>query len=169
MKVELNKFQLAYYIQGCVCSAHGRDEIWHRVIQEFIPKLDNREVDFLWWVSFRDFWHNYLTSCTGQPDWAAESYLQGLAALNRNNRYMVSASKDIDERAYLCYKFQGKYHVVGDNYNRYVAEEYITHVELIKLDETEPDMEDRFIKDWQDLSLYDKTLEELLNTRKGFY
>ena len=82
---------------------------------------------------------------------------------------MVSASKDIDERAYLCYKFQGKYHVVGDNYNRYVAEEYITHVELIKLDETEPDMEDRFIKDWQDLSLYDKTLEELLNTRKGFY
>lgn len=169
MKLSLNKFQLVYYIQGSVRSAHGKDEIWHRVIKEFIPKLTNDEIDFLWWVCFRDFWHDYLTSCTGQPDWAAISYLQGLAALNRNNRYMVSASKDIDEKTCLCYKFQGKYHVVGDNYNRCVAEEYITHVELIKLHEGEPNMQDRFVKDWQDLALYEKTPEELLNTRKGLY
>lgn len=168
MEIKLNQFQLVYYIQGSVCSAHGRDEIWHRVIGEFIPKLTNDEIDFLWWVCFRDFWHNYLTSCTGHPDWAAISYLQGLAALNRNNRYKVSASDGDQKIICSCYKFQGKYHVVGDAYNKYVAEEHLANVERIELNETEPRMEDRFVKDWQDLALYEKTPEELLNTRKGF-
>ncbi|EJW96978.1 hypothetical protein EVA_14913, partial [gut metagenome] len=87
MLVKLDRFQLTCYIKGSVCSAHGKQEIWYRVIDEFIHKFRDDELDFLWWICYRDFWEYYFYN--GKCDWATKAYLQALAALNRNNRFIV--------------------------------------------------------------------------------
>lgn len=56
MKIDLDKFELLYYLEGCARGSHLRQGVWRRFIDEFYDKLTVEERLFLFHYSVRDLW-----------------------------------------------------------------------------------------------------------------
>lgn len=56
MLVNLDKFELLNYINGCAIGSHLRQGIWQRCVDEFYDKLNDKERAFIYEISLRDFW-----------------------------------------------------------------------------------------------------------------
>lgn len=169
MKVELDKFELVYFLEGCASGSHLRQGVWRRVVEDFVPKMSVEQMNFTWWVCFRDMWDNYFTSFTGDAaNCGAEDFLHALSVLNINNRYMVDTDYEGKRESYFCYRFRGEYYPMENGrFNRHIAKEHITNVERMYINSE--DMEDRMLNAWRDVSIYDKEVIELVNTRTRDY
>lgn len=106
----LDKFELVCLLEGCARGSHLRQHIWRRMVEEWIPLMDDKDLDFTWWVCFRDLWGIFFKD-NNAITYGAEQFLQMLASLNRNNYFKIT-SKDTN-KTYNCYKFQGRYYLLG--------------------------------------------------------
>ena len=53
MKIDLDKFQILYYLEGCAHGSHLRQGCWHQMI-DLYPQFTQKERDFLYTYAKRD-------------------------------------------------------------------------------------------------------------------
>lgn len=139
MLVNLDKFELLYFINGCAIGSHLRQGIWKRCVDEFYGKLNDKERAFIYQFSLRDFWEimamaKYPNVNKEYPRFGFDDYKKFLACYNPNNRYNVKfegvpeGKKKVKKEEANAYLYDGKYWI---DFQRYIPNEYITSAELI--------------------------------------
>lgn len=133
MKIDIDKFDLLNWLEGCSIGSHLRQGIWRRCIDEFYSKLTAQERLWLYTYAKRDITDRYKdkSSC------GREDFFKFLACYNPANRYTVIAEGIIDgkkqKQRVKAFRFQGDFWV---SYQRYIAPEY---VKLVKKDTVKVD------------------------------
>lgn len=138
MLVNLDKFELLNYINGCAIGSHLRQGIWKRCVDEFYGKLIDKERAFIYEYSLRDFWE--IMARAKYPDvnkehtkFGFEDYKKFLACYNPDNRYHVkyegvTADKRRIKDEADVYLYEERYWI---DFQRFVPNEYITSTEKI--------------------------------------
>lgn len=121
MLVNLDKFELLNYINGCAIGSHLRQGIWQRCVDEFYDKLNDKERAFIYEFSLRDFWEimaraKFPNVNEEYANCAFEDYRKFLACFKPGNRYDVvlkgitKGRKPMTEKV-EAYLFNGGYWV----------------------------------------------------------
>ena len=121
MLVNLNKFELLNYINGCAIGSHLRQGIWQRCVDEFYDKLNDNERAFIYEFSLRDFWEimaraKFPNVNKEYANCGFEDYRKFLACFKPGNRYDVilkgnmKGGKPMTEKV-EAYLFNGGYWV----------------------------------------------------------
>ena len=173
LNVALDKFELIYLLEGCAGKSHLRQHIWGRLINEWIPQMDDKQLDFTWWVLFRDVWGKYFNQPNASyPSTGAGDFLQAMAALNRNNRYTVEVS--INNRhgekniKLQCYRYQTEFYTIGETFKGSCLTQLIRPEELVDYQKNcvlNPDeaMFGNLYRYWKNTVIYYADPDTLLN------
>lgn len=127
MKLDLDKFELLYYLEGCARGSHLRQGVWSRCIDEFYDKLNDKERNFVFHYSVRDLWPIFNEAYpNGSYHIGREDFNMFIARFNPYNKYhLVCSNGDAIEEA-DCFWYDGRFHI---NYSRIAADEYIKSIE----------------------------------------
>ena len=113
MKIDLDKFQILYYLEGCARGSHLRQDCWHQMI-DLYPQFTQKERDFLYTYAKRDIAPIFArVSPDGYRPCGAEDFDQFLACFDRNNRYMVTAQDGERVETRETYLYDGHYWTSG--------------------------------------------------------
>lgn len=135
MKIDLDKFELLYYLEGCARGSHLRQGVWRRFIDEFYDKLTTQERLFLFHYSMRDLWQIFNDPyCSDSSRYGKDDFNMFISKFNPYNKYSVTASNDEMADVCECFWFNGKFHT---GYNRFISGEYIKNVEWLGKEESE--------------------------------
>lgn len=132
MKIELDIFELFYFIEGCAHGSHLRQGIWRRCVNEFYGNLFRHERDQLFDWFTRLLWKDMCgdTYPNVNKEWkytpcGSEDFQRAVACFDKNNRYIVTVKKGRQKETREAYLFQGKYWV---DFSCFATEEYIINV-----------------------------------------
>lgn len=158
-----DKHELLWSIEGFARGSHLRQHIWQKVFEEYLPQLTEDEQDFLWFYLRRDIWSLYFDSKYHQC--GCEDFLHTMAALHRGNRANVRYTYNGESGCVKCYRHDGHWRPFDKGFHSFLADEYIVKVEQ------DPMPNNRYVERgkedwWHDLSVYNKTEEELRNNEK---
>ena len=127
MKIDLDKFELLYYLEGCVRGSHLRQGVWRRFIDEFYDKLTVEERLFLFHYSVRDLWQIFNEPyCSGGSHYGKDDFNMFVSRLNPYNKYNITVSNDGSTKVFDCFWFDGNFYT---GFNRFINNEYIKNVE----------------------------------------
>lgn len=127
MKIDLDKFELLYYLEGCARGSHLRQGVWRRFIDEFYDKLTVEERLFLFHYSVRDLWNIFNKPyCDGSFHYGKDDFNMFIARFNPYNKYSVTVSNDDLTKTFECFWFDGNFYT---GFNRLINNEYIKNVE----------------------------------------
>lgn len=157
-----------FAIEGFARGSHLRQHIWEMMFAEHLPQMDDKTMDYCWWIMRRDIWSIYMEYKDSVPCGAVD-FLHALAALHRGNRYFVKIKVEGQKciHSCLCYKFQEHYRPLplpfneGKNagrFNSYIPNGWVVDVEQQPMPNNEM-VEIRHLDWWEDLSVYDKKIE----------
>lgn len=131
MLVNLDKFELLNYLNGCAIGSHLRQGVWKRCVDEFYNKLNDKERKFIYEYSIRDLWEimardKYPNYKKEYPKAGFEDFRKFLACFNPDNRYHLKIEGEVDGKIQRqevdAYLYENKY---WTGFNRYVPKEYI--------------------------------------------
>lgn len=127
MKIDLDKFELLYYLEGCARGSHLRQGVWRRFIDEFYDKLTTQERLFLFHYSVRDLWQIFNEPCcSGSFHYGKDDFNMFISRFNPYNKYKVTVSNNDSTKVFECFWFDGKFYT---GFNRFINNEYIKNVE----------------------------------------
>lgn len=127
MKIDLDKFELLYYLEGCARGSHLRQGVWRRFIDEFYDKLTVEERLFLFHYSVRDLWQIFNEPyCSGGSHYGKDDFNMFVSRLNPYNKYNITVSNDGSTKVFDCFWFDGNFYT---GFNRFINNEYIKNVE----------------------------------------
>ena len=113
MQIDLDKFQILYYLEGCAHGSHLRQGCWHQMINLY-PKFTQEERDFLYTYAKRDIAPLFGRSfADGSRPCGAENFDQFLACFDKDNRYMVTAQDGERTETAETYLYNGHYWTSG--------------------------------------------------------
>ena len=128
MKIDLDRHQILYYLEGCAHGSHLRQGCWHDMINLY-PKMDQGTRDFLYAYAKRDIAPLFeRVSSDGFRPCGAEDFDQFLARFDKDNRYMVTATDGERTEREEAYLYNGRYYT---GVWMRVEDEYITDVTKI--------------------------------------
>lgn len=115
-----------FAIEGFARGSHLRQHIWEMMFCEHLPQMDDKMMDYCWWIMRRDIWSIFMEGDKYTPC-GKEDFLHALAALHRGNRYEITflpfdpddntrAPKPV--RRVLCYRFGGKFCPLPQPFNK---------------------------------------------------
>lgn len=134
MKVDIDKYDLLYWLEGCGRGSHLRQGIWQRAVDEFYDKLSPNERLVVYVYAKRDlteiFVPKKLRDGSTYQSVGHEDFFQFLARFNPANQYKVhikgkADGKDVDEWI-DAYHWNDRFYT---KFNRYIAKERIVEVE----------------------------------------
>ena len=125
MKIDLDKFELLYYLEGCARGSHLRQGVWRRFIDEFYDKLTAEERLFLFHYSVRDLWPIFNEPYCGGSHYGKDDFNMFVSRFNPYNQYSVEVSNDESTDEYECFWFDGKFY---KNSNSVIDDKHIKHV-----------------------------------------
>lgn len=128
MLIDLDKFQLLYYLEGCARGSHLRQGCWRDMI-DLYPKMEQDMRDFLYTYAKRDIAPIFASPSdgVGRPV-GADDFDMFLDCFDHNNHYMVTAEKDGQAETAETFLYGGRYYTGSRSY---FDEEYITKIEPI--------------------------------------
>lgn len=91
MKVNLDKFDILIWMEGCIIGSHLRQKIWSRAIDEFYEKLSDSERNFIFHYGVRDLW----SKATG---FKRAEFMQFIARFNPANQYVPVLKEGVDKK-----------------------------------------------------------------------
>lgn len=124
MQTNLDQFDILHWMEGCAIGSHLRQGIWERAIDEFFPKLTQRQRETIYTYAKRDLSRNF-TSFDGIPHYAADIFNQFLARYNPANQYRVTAEREGEKETSDAYKWKGKYYISS---KVWISPDYITEI-----------------------------------------
>lgn len=153
MIVNLDRFELLNFLEGCSIGSHLRQGVWSRCVNEFYEKLNESDRDFVYQISKRDLWQ-HLSGGVKYPNvrdeykrFGFEEFKRFLACYDKDNRYYVVVSGVIKGKVETefvnAYKYEGKYWI---DFSRRIPEEYIKAI--AKVSETRKVDNMKFKKEW---------------------
>lgn len=126
MKIELDKFELLYYLEGCARGSHLRQGVWRRFIDEFYDKLTVEERQFLFHYSVRDLWSIFNEPYSSDSShYGRDDFNMFISRFNPYNQYSVEVSNNDSTDEYECFWFNGKFY---KNSNSVIDDKHIKHV-----------------------------------------
>lgn len=126
MKIDLDKFELLYYLEGCARGSHLRQGVWKRFIDEFYDKLTAEERLFLFHYSVRDLWSIFNEPyCGGGSHYGKDDFNMFVSKFNPYNKYNITVSNDGSTDEYECFWFNGKFY---KDSNSVIDDKHIKHV-----------------------------------------
>lgn len=118
MKIDLDKFELLYYLEGCARGSHLRQGVWKRFIDEFYDKLTAEERLFLFHYSVRDLWQIFNEPyCGSDYHYGKDDFNMFVSRFNPYNKYNVTASNDGSTKVFECFWFDGNFYT---GFNRFI-------------------------------------------------
>lgn len=111
MQTELDRFELLYFLEGCVTGSHLRQGVWRRCVNEFYRKLDDGDRNFIFHYAVRDLMGR-------ERDFAREDFAKFIARFNPDNQYKVT----VQGKEYDTFLFDGRYYT---DFEMRIADEYI--------------------------------------------
>ena len=118
MKIDLDKFELLYYLEGCARGSHLRQGVWKRFIDEFYDKLTIQERLFLFHYSVRDLWQIFNEPyCSGGSHYGKDDFNMFVSRLNPYNKYNITVSNDGSTKVFDCFWFDGNFYT---GFNRFI-------------------------------------------------
>lgn len=131
MNINIDKFELLYWLEGCAHGSHLRQGIWQRCIDEFYDKLSSEQRLWLYTYAKRNITECYLR----EDHYGRNDFFKFLACYNPANRYNVTVEGNDDDGKHLrinvhAYKYEGDYWL---SYRQCVAKEYIKSVKRDKV------------------------------------
>lgn len=127
MKIDLDKFELLYYLEGCARGSHLRQGVWRRFIDEFYDKLTVEERLFLFHYSVRDLWQIFSEPyCSDSSRYGKDDFNMFVSRFNPYNKYNITVSNDGSTKVFDCFWFDGNFYT---GFNRFINNEYIKNVE----------------------------------------
>lgn len=133
MQVNIDRFDLLNWMNGCAIGSHLRQGIWQRAVDEFYDKLTPDERTTVYTYAKRDFTEIFepklLPDGSSYQHFGHEDFYHFLACYNPANRYLVRIKRRVDgktvDETIEAYKWNGEYHV---GFSRFCAPEYIKEV-----------------------------------------
>lgn len=130
MKIEIDKFELLNWMNGCAVGSHLRQGIWQRAVDEFYDKLTEGERLCVYMYAKRDLTDFFVPKRLKNGDtyhpFGHEYFFQFLACYNPSNRYKVHMKGVVDGKKHdewvNAYWWNNRYYT---KFNRYCAQEYI--------------------------------------------
>lgn len=129
MIVNLDCFEVFYYLQGCASGSHLRQGVWRQLVEEIMPQMDDNEKDAIWWWMRRDLWDIFNKPYgDGFYKCGNEDFNHAMAALHRNNYAMISFfhpdKKWKHPRIQKCYRYNDTFYVEG-SFTKFIPNEWI--------------------------------------------
>ncbi len=117
INLSLDLHDFLFCVEGFARGSHLRQHVWRDIVFRNIYQMDEKDMNFFWYFFRRDFWDNYFRILRGGIrgyTCGASDFLQALAALHLGNRYRVTfhSAKDKRDHTVVCYRFNGRYHVL---------------------------------------------------------
>lgn len=126
MKIDLDKFELLYYLEGCARGSHLRQGVWRRFNDEFYDKLTVEERQFLFHYSVRDLWSIFNEPyCSDSSHYGKDDFNMFVSRFNPYNQYSVEVSNNDSTDEYECFWFNGKFY---KDSNSVIDDKHIKHV-----------------------------------------
>lgn len=116
MIVNLDRFELLYFIEGCLIGSHLRQDIWSRCINEFYPKLSDEDRNFVFHYSVRDFTGRVRRDYKNDFD-------KFISRFNPDNQYKVGVRGGYTLDAF---KYKDEYYT---SYSTIINSDFITNTE----------------------------------------
>lgn len=152
--VHLDKHDLLYHIEGFARGSHLRQHIWQNIVEQYIPQMDQDEIDFTWYYLRRDIWPLFFGR--REMRFSAEDFLQCMAALHRNNHYNVTLEdmngKRIEDR---CYMFQHRFYPLH-SFKIFYNQDRIVDANRISFNTTNKYLDDRHMLWWDLPDIYNE-------------
>lgn len=159
IKIELDKHDLLYHIEGFANGSHLRQHIWREVIIYYIPQMSKDEIDFTWYYLHRDVWPKFFGR-GDTPRFGAEEFLQCMAALHRNNYYnLVIIDDQGEQQTVKAYLFQNRFYPLY-SFNLFFNETRIQEDKKISLEENKyvPKQHQHW---WNNTDIYNLSVEQV--------
>ena len=132
MTVELDLFELYYFIEGCAKGSHLRQGIWRRCVNQFYGKLTQEERDRLFDWFTRLLWKDICgdkypnVKEEYKPlNFGLEDFKRTVACFDKNNRYILDVSDGEQQQIVEAYLFEDKYWI---DFSRFAPKEYIKEI-----------------------------------------
>lgn len=140
MNTDLSKWDILYWMEGCARGSHLRQDIWERAVNEFYPKLSDKEKSSIYTYAKRDLTEIFMPKQIGKDchyqHVGHEEFLQFLACYNPANRFQVHVKGEINgemQEGYVnAYLYKGGYYI---DFRRLCAKEFIVDVKRIELED----------------------------------
>lgn len=115
--LSLDHHDFLYCVEGFARGSHLRQHVWEYIVFRNISQMDKDDMNFFWYYFRRNLWDGYFMTLRGRIrscTCGARDYLQALAALHLGNRYRVTfhSAQDKRDHTVVCYRFDGRYHVL---------------------------------------------------------
>lgn len=115
--LSLDHHDFLYCVEGFARGSHLRQHVWEYIVFRNISQMDKDDMNFFWYYFRRNLWDGYFMTLCGRIrscTCGARDYLQALAALHLGNRYRVTfhSAQDKRDHTIVCYRFDGRYHVL---------------------------------------------------------
>ena len=123
--LNLDKFELLWFIEGFVGKSHLRWDGYKIMINNVYPQLSDTEREFIYVFAKRDFSWMFEKE---KDTTSAKYFRQMLARYNPANQYIVSCDNGKEHETVLAYKWDDRYYITA---TRCCAPEFVKKTEQI--------------------------------------